>query len=72
MVSESRGTGRSACYQYSVALQFAVGKQVPVDNREAVKWFRKAAEQGHADAQEKSRLHVQLRLRECRRMIGRQ
>jgi TPR repeat protein len=27
------------------------GKGVPKDDAEAVKWFRKAAEQGYADAQ---------------------
>ena len=30
---------------------YAKGKGVPEDDREAVKWYRKAAEQGHAWAQ---------------------
>ena len=29
----------------------AAGQGVPVDYAESVKWFRKAAEQGNADAQ---------------------
>ena len=30
---------------------YASGRGVPQDDAEAVKWYRKAAEQGHADAQ---------------------
>ena len=30
---------------------YADGKGVPQDHREAAKWYRKAAEQGHAGAQ---------------------
>jgi uncharacterized protein len=30
---------------------YATGEGVPKDDAEAVKWFRKAAEQGHAKAQ---------------------
>jgi TPR repeat protein len=30
---------------------FAAGKGVPQDDKQAVKWYRLAAEQGHANAQ---------------------
>jgi TPR repeat protein len=32
---------------------FALGHGVPQDDKEAAKWYRKAAEQGSVDAQEK-------------------
>ena len=32
-------------------MMYKEGKGVPQDDAEAVKWYRKAAEQGHADAQ---------------------
>ena len=37
--------------QYFLGAMYAKGEGVPKDNAEAVKWFRKAAEQGHTDAQ---------------------
>ena len=36
--------------QYSLGLCYADGEGVAEDKAEAVKWFRKAAEQGHEDA----------------------
>jgi len=37
--------------QFKLAERYLKGKGVPQDNAEAVKWFRKAADQGHARAQ---------------------
>lgn len=37
--------------QYYIGMLYSEGKGVRRDDSEAVKWFRKAAEQGHADAQ---------------------
>ena len=37
--------------QYAIGLRYASGRGVPQDDAEAVTWYRKAAEQGHADAQ---------------------
>jgi len=37
--------------QYNLALMYYNGEGVPQDHKEAIKWFRKAAEQGDADAQ---------------------
>ena len=37
--------------QFKLAKKYLEGEGVPQDNAEAVKWFRKAAEQGHARAQ---------------------
>jgi len=39
--------------QYRLAQMYASGNQVEKDNTEALKWYRKAAEQGFADAQAK-------------------
>ncbi|MBP5561341.1 MAG: SEL1-like repeat protein, partial [Muribaculaceae bacterium] len=36
--------------QYLLGLSYYVGRGVAQEDREAVKWLRKAAEQGHADA----------------------
>ena len=38
--------------QYNLALCYAKGNGVAKDKAEAVKWFRKAAEQGHEKASE--------------------
>ncbi len=40
-----------AVAQYSLGYSYATGKGVEQDPREAVRWYRKAAEQGHAWAQ---------------------
>jgi hypothetical protein len=37
--------------QYGVGLAYAEGKDVPKDTAEAVRWYRKAADQGYRDAQ---------------------
>lgn len=42
--------GRSTA-QYSLACCYQNGRGVAIDEREAVKWFRLAAEQGHEKAQ---------------------
>ena len=38
--------------QYFLGLIYFIGKGVDRDKQEALKWFRKAAEQGHAKAKE--------------------
>ena len=38
--------------QYRIGLMYALGEGVALDFAEAAKWFRKAAEQGYAPAQE--------------------
>ncbi|WP_420831727.1 tetratricopeptide repeat protein, partial [Bathymodiolus japonicus methanotrophic gill symbiont] len=40
-----------ASAQYNVGLRYAKGEGVVQDEKEAAKWYRKAAEQGHGDAQ---------------------
>lgn len=37
--------------QYKLGLKYYKGQGVPKNNGKAMKWFKKAAEQGHADAQ---------------------
>ena len=37
--------------QYNLGVMYYNGQGVPQDYKEAMKWFRMAAEQGHADAQ---------------------
>jgi uncharacterized protein len=43
--------GGNADAQHSLAVMYHFGRGVEEDHAEAVKWFHKAAEQGHADAQ---------------------
>jgi TPR repeat protein len=50
MVSRGRGT-RNAEGQYSLGGKYDSGDGVPQDFAEALKWYRKAAEQGHSIAQ---------------------
>ena len=40
-----------AIAQFKLGFMYAFGEGVPEDHAEAVKWFRMAAEQGHANAQ---------------------
>ena len=40
-----------AAAQYNLGNMYSDGKVVPEDDAEAVKWYRKAAEQGNAEAQ---------------------
>ena len=37
--------------QYNLGAMYAIGKGIPQDNAEAERWYRKAADQGLADAQ---------------------
>ena len=39
-----------AVAQYSIGLMYMAGQNVPVNDLEAFKWYRLAADQGHADA----------------------
>ena len=52
-VSEIRtiAVGGDAEAQFLLGFMYAKGRGVLEDDKEAVKWFRKAAEQGHAEAQ---------------------
>jgi hypothetical protein len=50
-VPSSSTTEMSAEDQYNRGISYRAGKDVPVDAKEAVKWFRLAAEQGHDAAQ---------------------
>lgn len=43
--------------QFKLGLRFANGEGVPKNSIEAVKWFRMAAEQGHANSQFKLAMH---------------
>ena len=45
------GVDSDAVTQFFIGLIYDNGEGVPENNAEAMKWFRKAAEQGHADAQ---------------------
>jgi TPR repeat protein len=45
--------------EYALAMAYDEGKVVPKDEVEAVKWYRKAAEQGYASAQESLGRHYQ-------------
>ena len=40
--------GGDSNYQYELGLMYAKGKEVPKNDAEAVRWFRKSAEQGYA------------------------
>ena len=46
--------------QYKLALAYETGDGVPKDLAEALNWYRKAAEQGHAEAQKKLRVNELL------------
>jgi TPR repeat protein len=50
VVPQSRGTGIER-HSVLVSLEFASGSGVPRDDAEAAKWWRRAADQGHAEAQ---------------------
>ncbi|NYT26862.1 MAG: SEL1-like repeat protein [Candidatus Thiodubiliella endoseptemdiera] len=45
--------GNHAISQYNIAQMYRLGKGVEQDNQEALKWFRKAANQGVSIAQER-------------------
>ena len=46
--------------QFRLGLLYEFGKGVPENDAEAVKWYRKAAEQGHGNAAVQSRCHVRI------------
>ena len=50
MVSKSRRAGIPKA-QYNLGVSYDHGVGVPQDYAEAVKWYRKAAKQGHPTAQ---------------------
>ena len=47
--------------QFNVGVKYANGQGISKDDKQASEWYRKAAEQGHADAQ--SNLGVMYRQR---------
>ena len=51
MVSPRRRTGITTHAQYALGWMYYKGRGVPQDDAEAVKWYRRAAEQGLARAQ---------------------
>ena len=53
--------------QFNLGLMYALGEGVPEDDAEAVRWYTRAAEQGHADRSKQFRRHV----REWPRRAGR-
>jgi hypothetical protein len=46
-----RAENGDASAQYAIGFMYAQGRGVPQDNAEAIKWFRMAADQGYAHAQ---------------------
>ena len=50
-----------AIAQYNLGWMYANGEGVPEDDAEAVRWYRLAADQGHADAQVLPRSDVRRR-----------
>ena len=56
--------------QFSLGFRYDEGEGVPQDSQEAVKWWRKAAEQGHDQAQFQPRCHVRNR-RGCAPILSR-
>ena len=37
--------------QFTLGIAYAIGRGVPQDDKAAINWYKKAAEQGHADSQ---------------------
>ena len=56
--------------QYKLGVMYATGEGVPEDHREAVKWFRKAAEQGNP-RRNSTWASCTTEGRECQRTTGR-
>ena len=46
----ARAEAGDAEAQKNLGVMYAIGEGMPQDDAEAVAWFRKAAEQGHAEA----------------------
>ena len=57
--------------QYNLGLMYANGEGVPEDDAEAVHWYRKAAEQGDANAQNNLGVMYDIWRRCARRMMPR-
>jgi hypothetical protein len=55
---EERAKGGDADAQFNLGVMYDNGEGVPEDDAEAVKWYRRAAEQGFAEAQYQPRRHV--------------
>ena len=47
--------------QFTLGFRYEYGLGVPQDDAEAVRWYRLAAEQGNASAQDQPRGHVRQR-----------
>ena len=54
---------KDARAQYNLGVKYANGRGVRQDDEEAVKWYRLAAEQGHARAPDQSGVYVRQRTR---------
>jgi len=52
--TESQGGKGDADAQFGIGYFYSVGQGVPLDQTEAIKWYRKAAEQNFAEAQKQS------------------
>lgn len=48
--TKKRAEAKIAAAQYHLGIMYSNGTGVPEDDAEALKWFRKAAEQGHRNA----------------------
>ena len=44
---QKKAEAGDASAQFNLGLRYAQGRGVPYDEKEALKWYRKAAEQGH-------------------------
>ena len=58
--------------EYNLGLMFSRGKEVPRDDKKAVKWYRLAAEQGLAQSQTNLGLMFGKGHKELNRIIRRQ
>ena len=63
MVPESRRAGTCQCSSHALGVMYKRGEGVPENDFEAVKWFRKAAEQGlcHCSSQPRRNMLCQWR-----------
>ena len=67
---KSRATGLCPA-QSDLGVMYETGQGVPQDHVEAVAWYRKAAEQNHARAQNNLGYHVRAWTRRCHRTMPR-
>lgn len=49
--TQKRAAAGDSEAQYQMGFRAEWGRELPPDNLQALKWYRKAAEQGHAQAQ---------------------